>query len=690
MLLPRHRAGIPGSRLAIFLLAASASASAPGAQAAGLVLKRVMLSSAGVGYFEYAADVTGPATLGLDVPLAQVDDVLKSLVVFDDAGGVGGIELPGRDQTHSAFGELPFGPDGLSSPLAFLNGLQGVEVTVEGPRPMSGRIMQAETVREASGPQAPDGAQAARQRTRVTLLTDEGLKQFVLEDSEAVQVADPDLRERISRALAALKRESGQDARHITIRSTGTGHRTVRVGYVAVAPLWKASYRLVLPAQDAGAAVKARMQGWATLENDSGTDWSGVSLTLQYGNPVTFHQAIYRSYFVARPEVPVEVLGRLLPDVDTESIVVSAGQVDESGKPPPPPPAPEMAPPPAPILPQPRMMMKAAPGMARPDESVAPAEGTEETIFPLPKPITLAAGHSASVPILDRELPATRLSVANEEETHPRAAVRVRNDTPESLPAGVLTLYAPDGDAPYAGDARLGGLPAGEERILSFAEDLRTSLQWHTGSAQLLTSLKANGGTLTIHSRQRTLTDVTISGPQHESRHLLLEIRKDDSTVPAHFPQPSEETATARRFALDLKPAETRKITLATDDLLTNSIAIEDSPDTIVDVFNNQLLSDTARSALSQILHLRLDQTARTTERDRLTTQRRAVESDEERLRSNLAATQPGDALHARMVRALDQDETRIAQLSSGIDAADGAVVAAHQALIDAIGRLDL
>ncbi len=38
---------------------------------------------------------------------------------------------------------------------------------------------------------------------------------------------------------------------------------------------------------------------------------------MQYGNPVTFHQAIYRSYFVTRPEVPVEVLGRLLPDVDT-------------------------------------------------------------------------------------------------------------------------------------------------------------------------------------------------------------------------------------------------------------------------------------------------------------------------------------------------------------------------------------
>ena len=43
------------------------------------------------------------ATLGLDVPLDQVDDLLKSLVVFDSAGGVGGLELPGQDNTHASF-----------------------------------------------------------------------------------------------------------------------------------------------------------------------------------------------------------------------------------------------------------------------------------------------------------------------------------------------------------------------------------------------------------------------------------------------------------------------------------------------------------------------------------------------------------------------------------------------------------
>src|SRR5208283_1041391 len=102
------------------------------AAAADLVLKRAMLSSGGVGYFEYEAEVDGAATLGLDLPLDQVDDVLKSLVVYDSAGSVGGIELPGRDTTHAAFADVPIGPEALDSPVDYLNGLRGVLVQVSG------------------------------------------------------------------------------------------------------------------------------------------------------------------------------------------------------------------------------------------------------------------------------------------------------------------------------------------------------------------------------------------------------------------------------------------------------------------------------------------------------------------------------------------------------------------------------
>ena len=182
--------------------------------AADLALKRVMLSSAGVGYFEYEADVDGTATLGLDVPLDQVDDVLTSLVVFDSAGGVGTVELPGRDNTRASFGDLPFGPDALRSPIDTLNSLQGVEIAVQGPRPMTGRIVHAEPrYRDA----ASDTGQppAIVQRTRVTLLGADGLRQFVLEDADSIQVTDPGLRARIgARAGIAAPRGQPEHAPH--------------------------------------------------------------------------------------------------------------------------------------------------------------------------------------------------------------------------------------------------------------------------------------------------------------------------------------------------------------------------------------------------------------------------------------------------------------------------------------------
>ena len=96
------------------MAAAVCSAGAP-ADAADLVLKRVVLSTGGVGYFEYEAAVEGDATLALDVPLDQVDDVLKSLVVYDAGGSAGEITLPGREPLTQSFVDLPFDRAALNS-----------------------------------------------------------------------------------------------------------------------------------------------------------------------------------------------------------------------------------------------------------------------------------------------------------------------------------------------------------------------------------------------------------------------------------------------------------------------------------------------------------------------------------------------------------------------------------------------
>src|SRR5215471_10678562 len=130
----------------------------------------------------------------------------------------------------------------------------------------------------------------------------------------------PSCRKRSSQRCLASYRSDGR--RRLNIESHGSGKRVVRIGYVVSVPLWKASYRLSLPTDPQ--ADHARVQGWAILENFSGRDWHDVSLTLLSGNPVTFRQALFESYYVRRPSVPVEVAGRVLPRPDTGSIAAEA------------------------------------------------------------------------------------------------------------------------------------------------------------------------------------------------------------------------------------------------------------------------------------------------------------------------------------------------------------------------------
>ena len=116
-----------------WLIVALVSLFALPAFAQDLALKRVMLSSGGLGYFEYEATVEGDATLKLTVSLDQVDDVLKSLVVYDDKGGVGGLSLPGQGAAAADLQGPAVRPGGASNrrPSCWTR-CKGAQITVGG------------------------------------------------------------------------------------------------------------------------------------------------------------------------------------------------------------------------------------------------------------------------------------------------------------------------------------------------------------------------------------------------------------------------------------------------------------------------------------------------------------------------------------------------------------------------------
>src|SRR5207302_5650498 len=205
-------------------------------------------------------------------------------------------------------------------------------------------------------------------RFRLALMTDSGLRQVMLDDVGMIAFVDAELQQRLMATLAQMAAQRADKLRRLTLHSRGTGPRRVRVGYVAGTPLWKSTYRLSLPTD--GQSDTGRLQGWAVLENFTGQPWRGVELTLLSGHLVTFRQALYESYYVTRPTVPVEMNGRILPQPDTGSI--ASDFLRRSGKAVPPPAAPAPAPPASTA-----MANEAAQAPAPPPAAIESAEASE-------------------------------------------------------------------------------------------------------------------------------------------------------------------------------------------------------------------------------------------------------------------------------------------------------------------------
>lgn len=674
-------------RVAGLALIALAALSIPAAaRAAPLELKRVMLSSGGVGYFEYEATVSGDDTLTLDARLDQVDDILKSLVVYDDGGSVVSVALASREPLAQLLRDLPFDGRALDTPQALLNALQGAELKVGNPRPMTGRILKAEDETSTNR----DGV--TTKRTRVSLMTASGLQQFVLEEADMVGFVDPTLQAKLADALGSIARYHDGGRRTLTLQTHGGQNRIVRVGYVVGAPLWKASYRLTFAADQA--ADKARLQGWAVLENTTGQDWTGVELTLLSGNPITFRQKLYESYYVDRPEVPVEVVGRVLPKPDEGAVALA--QTDAV-------PAPKLErqhAAPAPASGAQATTIRGTAGGSTPQYFAgltSPAESTEtdtQVVFRLPEPVSVGAGRSAIIPMLDRELPAARLTMLQSGGTSPLASFQIKNDSASGLPPGVLTLYerAGDGTTAYVGDARLATFPVGEQRLLSYAVDGKVKIDRTVNSANPIASAAIANGVLRLTRKLQTTTLYRLAGPAHEPRRLVLEHpRQVGWTLVEPDPASVEVTAGAYRIAAALKPGETKTITVTMELPQQEVIKMLDADDARLDaLFSARELDPKLHDALGELMNRRRALAGQRDQLQRLQGEREAIVQDQARLRDNLNAVPKGTPLYNRLIDELGQTETRLEALAAAIAKANGAIEQTSAALAEYVGKLTL
>ncbi len=649
-------------------------------------LRRVMLSTGGVGYFEYEAKVIGTTELQLPVRMDQVDDVLKSIVVFDDKGNTGFVQLPSRAPLSDIFRGLPFGPDALDSNAALIEALKGAEVSVRADGNMSGRIVSV--VKEDV--KVPD-SDAVVTHHRVGVMTSSGLKQFVLEEAAAVDFTDPVLERQIEQALASVAEHREGQGRTLKIRAVGEGARTVTVAYVVEAPLWKSSYRTTTLGNG-----KARLQGWAILENVTGNDWVDVDLTVATGNPVTFRQALYSTYYVDRPEVPVEVLGRILPKPDDGAVAVTGSRKAAASMAPPPPPPP----PPAMVAPSPGGFAdrdERGPSGQQPAKPIA-AESKEtatQVTFHMDFTVTVMNGQSLAVPIVDKEVPGELVSLY-QPDTHPRhplAALKITNATENSLPPGVLTLYEKGKDnTDYVGDAQMATLPVTESRMLGFALDQKVIVDREDKAEQRISKATLANGIFKASIVDQRTTVYTIKGAAKEDRRVVVEHpRSAGWELLTPDPKSAEMTDTAFRIPFDVKAGTTIKETVTTQWPREEEQQLVDlGLDVVLAYASNDNLSPAQRAAFNRMAEIKRKVEEIDSQIEVEGAARDRVFEEQQRIRENIKAVPAGNELQNRYLRDMGRLEDEAQTHKRNIDRLEQQKAAEQQRLADYVAGLQL
>jgi hypothetical protein len=657
------------------------------ANSAELALKRVVLSTGGVGYFEYDAEVTGDAALTLDVALDQVDDVLKSLVVYDSGGTAGEITLPGREPLVKIVSGTPFENTALNSLADLLNGLSGAELRIDGAQPASGRLVHVYPQNERIG------EIVTTTRFRLALMTDAGLRQVMLEDVGLIAFADAELQQRLMATLAQMAAQRADKLRRLTLQSRGSGTRRIRVGYVAGTPLWKSTYRLSLPAD--GQSETGRLQGWAVLENSTGQPWRDVELTLLSGNLVTFRQALYESYYVTRPTVPVEMNGRILPQPDTGS--VASDVLRRSAKAALPPAglaAPAQAPPASAAM---TAEATAAPAPPPPAaiEGAEASEGAAQIAFTLPYKVSVGAGQSLLVPILDRELPARRIDLYQTavDRQHPLAAIALTNNGDTGLPPGVLTLYQQNTErgALYLGDARLAAFPAGDKRLLSYAMDSEVTVDRNTAERRLLVKASVADGVLRVTRLLRQTTSYGVKATAPPVQLIIEHPRHPGMNLTEPGPSGVETTAGAYRIPVSLAGGDTTVLRVVEDQPLEETMRLLDiEDDQLSALVASTELDGKLRQALTDLAARRQAVARQRAELDRLKEQREQLVADETRLRDDLTALGREQALRKRLLDKFTETVTAIDTATAAIAKLENTLAAAQNELASYVAALTL
>lgn len=639
-------------------------------------IESITLSSAGMAEIERQIPISDAGTAQLRVPLTQVDDILKTLMAVDGKNRIESLTLSGLAPLKESFDSLPFSAKDLRSPATLAQVLRGQQVSASS----QGRLVRGAVL----GVQATAATNERPAQAILSVLTEQGqIQTLELGPDTSLEILDKTLQQQLQQATQVLAGQSNQQSRDIQLVLNKTDTQTARLSYLIPAPVWKSSYRLMM--QDG----KARLQAWAIFENTSGEDWKDVKVTLSSGSPVMLRQRLLERYWNERPELPVAVGSSIAPQADTQA-TVSANQARRAA-------GDAMRARMAPAAPAPIMMESAAyaadSSMAKQwaaggaGASTQAQEGLTQVRFTLPQTLSVPTGQTVSVPFIDTSLQAESLSVyrSGQAGDHPTAAIWVNNEQANSLPPGIITVFnEQDG---HVGDAELAGLPAGEQRLIYFAQDSKVQIREEQTDEYRLSKTRVTDGVARSEWTRLQNFRYEIKAPADEDRTVLIQLPRQDGWT---LKSDAHDSDTAQEHRLKVKVAKGKTVTVTAQLSLQDHVELR-----LEEIDENMLLQwrgngeDSAQQAkMDKLIELRRQLSQAQQAQNQAVERLNETVAEQERIRANLAAVSAQSTLGQRFSEQLAQQEDQIASQRKAVQEQRDAVQKARQAFEKGLAEL--
>ena len=671
----------------ILLMAAEKPASANRNMPANdepLLLRHVTLFNNGVGYFQLGGKVMAGDDIRLRVKKSQMNDLLKSLTVLNLTGGqVSSIVYDNDKTVAQKLGEFNFQLRNNEGLPQILKQLQGSEIRVlTGSSSVQGTIMGVEK------------RNVQEEKTIIpwfflTIMDQTGqLRTFDTAEITGVAFVDEKLNGDLDRYLAILFQEHQRNGKTVIITPTGEGPQNLLISYVTEVPVWKATYRIVIP--DTKKGGKPFLQGWAIVDNVSGEDWQNVQLSLVSGMPVSFIQELYAPRFKQRPEITVS-------DEDTVTPAVPEAVMSENRM--------LMA---APASPGAKAGALKKEAMGRGYAANADMEQNIRNLkartvtrevgdmfeYRIDHPVTIDQNRSALVPIVSKDIEGQPVDLYNEKtsEQHPLAGIRLKNTTGLTLEGGPITVLE---GGTYAGEALVKSLKPNEQRYITYAVDLGLFVNTKKGSAtEPVDRVVINRGLMRLHRGIIETKSYNLSNKNAQARTVVIEHPYHSDWELLEPKKPLETTDNYLRFEVTVPGDEKTAFVVREMRDVWESFSVSNlTPDNILIFARQKYLDDQTLKQLEKIVAVKTELARIENELRTVQTEREQIFEDQKRLRENLQSlgqTSEEKGLRSRYIQQLDSQETRLGKIGQTEENLKQQQQKQRQALETLIGGLSM